>query len=65
MLRELGLNTDVNSVTYLAVNDNCHDIIKQHTNFLLQKFGLSSTENNGRLSNIYWLPKLHKSPIKF
>ena len=40
-------------------------IIKRHTNFFLQNFGLSSTENNGRLPNIYWLPKLHKSPIKF
>ena len=62
--RELGSNTDVNSATYSAVNDSCHDIIKRHTNFPLQKFGLSSTENNGRLPNIYWLPKLHKSPIK-
>ena len=65
ILRELGLNTDVNSATYSAINDTCHDIINQHTNFLLQKFGLSSTENNGRLPSIYWLPKLHKSPIKF
>ena len=63
ILRELGLNTDVNNATYSAVNDSCH-IIKQHTNLLLQKFGLTSTENNGRLPNIYWLAKLHKSPIK-
>ena len=65
ILRELGLNANVNSATYSAVNDSCHDIIKRHTNFLLQKFGLISTENNGRLSNICWLPKLHKSPINF
>ena len=38
ILREVGLNTDVNSATYSAVNDSCHDIIKRHTNFLLQKF---------------------------
>ena len=47
ILRELGLNTNVNSATYSAVNDSCHNIIKQYTNFLLQQFGLSSTEKVG------------------
>ena len=29
------------------------------------KFGIDLTSENEVLPNIYWLPKLHKNPLKF
>ena len=32
---------------------------------LSKKFNLSVPEESRKLPHIYWLPKLHKNPIKF
>ena len=62
---ELGLYQEGGSLTYSHVDDDCHSITNKHNKFLRKKFGLVNSIGNDKLPGIYWLPKLHKSPIKF
>jgi len=65
ILEELGLNHIGGSDTYSAVDEDCRSITDRHKHFLRDKFGLSSLSASDKLPSIYWLPKLHKSPVKF
>ena len=63
--RELGLNNNSSTDTYnnasgLSVND----IIDKNIRELKIKFGIDTIpiKNHG-LPNMYWMPKIHKSPI--
>ena len=65
LLNELGLNGQ-RSPTYDYITDvTSDDIIKSHNDELKQKFNLSIGNNMKLLPDIYWIPKLHKNPIKF
>ena len=64
---ELGLRDQTSTSTYKSVIDKTsNEITKKHVKFLKDKFGLlDHPAENTRLPNIYWLPKMHKNPIKF
>ena len=64
LVKELGLKGEKSS-TYQSVRKKEQSIIRTHTNELKNKFGIETSTVNERLPNIYWLPKLHKNPLKF
>ena len=64
LLEELGL---IGASTSTAIN-NCspNDIVQQHTAELKQMFNnIKVGDDMSTLPDIYWIPKLHKSPVKF
>ena len=65
LLEELGLIGSTTS-TYTK-NDQLSpdDIIKQHITELKHKFNITVEDKMSTLPNIYWIPKLHKNPVKF
>jgi len=64
--RELGLldgQSDISTYEYL--NDvDINDIVSSHKKELEDGFNIKVSEEMHTLPDIYWLPKLHKSPIK-
>ena len=64
--RELGLNNNSSTDTHdNAGGLSANDIIGKNITDLKIKFGIDniSIENHG-LPNMYWMPKMHKNPIK-
>ena len=65
LLEELGL-IGASTSTYTKIDDRLpNDIIQQHTAELKQKFNITVGEDMSTLPDIYWIPKLHKNPVKF
>ena len=66
LLKELGLIGSATS-TYTKLDEHSpEDIIKQHVSDLKQKFGITvEGDKMSTLPDIYWIPKLHKNPVKF
>ena len=65
LFKELGL---VGSSTSTYSNISQHapdDIIKRHQIEMKSKFNISVPDNMLSLPDIYWTPKLHKTPVKF
>ena len=66
--QELGLNFNnpITSPTYTQVMDaDIPAVINKHLRDLSNKFGYNDIhEDNHRLPTMYWLPKMHKNPIK-
>ena len=68
--KELGIQLELGSMkingnhTYKPVNDPGDDIIAQHISFA-KIFGVTITELNKKLPQLYCIPKLHKNPYKF
>ena len=64
--RELGLNNDSSSYTYKSAGDlSANDINDKNTRDLKIKFGIGNIPiKNQRLSDMYWMPKLHENFIK-
>ena len=66
LLDELGLVGQLGSSTYESLeNKNVDEIINNHSQKLKFKFDLDVPSESKMLPHIYWLPKLHKNPIKF
>ena len=66
ILQELGVSANEPSPTYEIINDLSRDqIIAKHKLELNNLFNLSIKDDMLTLPDIYWLPKLHKNPIKF
>ena len=66
LLRELGLIGGNGSPTYECNIQNSEDkIMKKHKKDLTRIFKLDVPKDCMTLPHIYWLPKLHKNPIKF
>ena len=66
LLDELGLVGQLGSSTYESLeNKNVDEIINNHSQKLKFKFDLDVPSQSKMLPHIYWLPKLHKNPIKF
>ena len=66
LLKELGLNTNEPSSTYTPINNLSRDqIISQHKSEIKNTFNLTIPDDMLTLPDIYWLPKLHKNPLKF
>ena len=64
LVNELGLKGE-GSATYTSVRKKSDKIVSQHKKDVKEKFGVDVTVENEKLPNIYWLPKLHKNPLKF
>ena len=66
IVKELGLGNGNSTNTYKFENNfSCDEIIKQNINDLKSKFGIDNVSlSNHRLPNMYWMPKMHKNPIK-
>ena len=64
LVQELGLK-NTRSETYQSIRRQGKTIIQGHKRDLKSKFGIAIPEFNEKLPNIYWLPKLHKKPLKF
>ena len=65
LLEELGLMGSSSS-TYTKIDDRLpKDIIQQHTAELKHKFNIAVGENMSTVTDIYWILKLHKNPVKF
>ena len=65
LLKELGLMGSSTS-TYTKISQLTPDnIVTQHHTELKQKFNISVDNSMLTLPDIYWIPKLHKNPVKF
>ena len=66
IVKELGLGPNNTSSTYDKVNDrNIECIISSNIKDLKSKFDINGiSADNQCLPNMYWLPKMHKNPIK-
>ena len=64
IVKELGLETENDSATYEKIDENTEQIVQKHMNELKLDFSVTVEENMKKLPEIYWLPKLHKNPIK-
>jgi len=65
LLEELGLIGSTTS-TYTILDQLSPDnVIKQHITELKQKFNITVEDKMSTLPDIYWIPKLHKNPVKF
>ena len=64
--RELGLNNNSSTDTYNNIGGlSTNDIIDKSVRDLKIKFGIGNISiENHRLPNMYWMPKIHKNPIK-
>ena len=66
LIKELGLDKDLGSTTYESMEqNNVNDIVQQQAKYLKKKFNLEVPTESKLLPHIYWLPKLHKNPVKF
>ena len=61
LLNEVGINGNPNN-TYSKTNEKIEDLINNNVN-LCKKFGLDVDQKQLALPNMYWIPKLHKTPI--
>ena len=67
LIKELGIDVteNNNSDTYKCVqNITADNLISKHVKNLKNKFNLNVNNENQCLPSIYWLPKMHKNPIK-
>ncbi len=65
LLKELGLAESPSS-TYAKIDDiTPADVIEKHTKELKEKFDIKVEDEMSTLPDIYWIPKLHKDPVKF
>ena len=64
--RELGLNNNSSTDTYNNAGGlSANDIIDGNIRDLKIKFGIDNIPiENHRLPNMYWIPKMHKNPIR-
>ena len=67
LIKELGINNNGynNSDTYTWIkNTTTDDLVSTHTDNLKKMFNIKVNDENKCLPSIYWLPKMHKNPIK-
>ena len=66
LLKELGLDncsTPTGNSTYTSCQMSSEDIVNTHDTFM-KSLGIELSEEDKRLPYLYWIPKLHKSPVK-
>ena len=61
LLSEVGIPQG-NNLTYKKLDKNKDEIIGDNI-ALCEKFGLETTENDKCLPIMYWIPKMHKTPV--
>ena len=62
--KELGLQGSQSSTYEHLQNSTPNEIISNHQNDLQEHFNMTVPQEMRTLPDIYWLPKLHKTPIK-
>ena len=62
--KELGLLANPSSTYEHIQNTTPNEIIDNHRSNLKEQFHMTVPEEMCTLPDIYWLPKLHKNPIK-
>ena len=65
LVKELGLDGEEGCATYEKIVESSSDIVEQDLKVLKGKYNLDISEDDRTLPHIYWMPKLHKDPIKF
>ena len=66
LIKELGLDncsTPTGNSTYTSCQMSSEDIANTHNTFM-KSLGIELFDNDKRLPDLYWTPKLHKSPVK-
>ena len=66
IIRELGLDNNSSTDAYNGAGGlSANDVIDKNIRDLKIKFGIDNIPiENHRLLNMYWMPKMHKNPIK-
>ena len=64
LIKELGLYGS-GSETYTQITRNEQSIVDLHKHDLKTNHNIDVSDENECLPSIYWLPKLHKNPLKF
>ena len=64
-ISELGLDNANICSTYEQVNSSANELIEKDCQRLKNSFNLSVVDESKKLPHIYWIPKLHKNPLKF
>ena len=64
LAKELGLIGSTSNTYEHLQNSNSNEIIRNHKEDLHNHFNISVPDEMHSLPDIYWLPKLHKTPIK-
>ena len=66
LIKELGLDncsTPTGNSTYTSCQMLSEDIVNTHDTFT-KSFGIELSDDDKKLPYLYWIPKLHKSPVK-
>ena len=65
LMEELGINSRTNrNSTYVTQDRTVDDIIQTHATTLEDVFDIKLQQKEKSLPQIYWIPKLHKTPYK-
>ena len=65
LMEELGINSRTNrNSTYVTQDRTVDDIIQTHATTLEDAFDIKLQQKEKSLPQIYWIPKLHKTPYK-
>ena len=65
-IKKLGLDncsTPTRNSIYTSCQMSSEDIVNTHDSFM-KPLSIELSDDDKRLSNLYWTPKLHKSPVK-
>ena len=64
-MEELGINSDTNlNSTYINQVNTVDELIQTHATTLADVFDIKLQQKEKNLPQIYWIPKLHKTPYK-
>ena len=65
LMNELGIESTSNAnATYEAQYDTPDEVIKKHSETMEKEFKIKLTDEEEKLPQMYWIPKLHKKPYK-
>ena len=63
LMDELGIDSTGNANgTYEAQHDTRDEVIKKHSETIEKEFKIKLTDEEEKLPQMYWIPKLHKKP---
>ena len=62
-IKELGIDNSTGNPTYTPTTLTNEEILDNHRSVLCS-FGISTKDEELDLSSLYWIPKLHKCPVK-
>ena len=65
LVNELGLKYSSHCDTYEEVFGSVENIVCKDSEVLKSKFSINNQTESKKLPHMYWLPKLHKNPVKF